>query len=253
MLSEKSEAQEIIEQVNSADSNDKIDKLISRTNPHLWKVSRSEQRGGGMKSIFMTMMDHSCISLRLHKGQKPEPTSITIFGFTDGQHPQETIIELPASGPELAQDALDRVYESCRQNLNERHHFLTFQPTAAQLEYLARVEKPTVSVIARLTRGEYWAMPGVHSVQEKIACRMKAMLEWYNAENPDSKYRGIQDPYGLTMEQIASVLKVIKECRFSYREGCPQGKETTLTEIMQMWSLRPEDAFTTANEGREGG
>ena len=245
MLSEKNEAQEIIKQVNSADSNNKIDMLISRTNPHLGKVSQSEQPGDGMKSIFITMMDHSCISLRLHKGQKPEPTSITIFGFTDGQHPQETTIELPASGPELAQDALDRVYESCRQNLNERHHFLTFQPTAAQLEYLARVEKPTVSVIARLTHRQYWAMPGVHSVQKEMASRMKAMLEWYNAENPDSKYRGIQNPYRFTMEQIACVLKVIKECQFSCRESSPQGKETPLTEIMRMWSLRPQDAFTT--------
>ena len=95
-------------------------------------------------------------------------------------------------------------------------------------------------------------MPGVHSVQEKIASRMKAMLESYNEENPDSKFRGIQDPDNFTMEQIACVLKVIKECRFSYREISPDGKETTLTEIMQMWSLRPQDVFTTTNKGREG-
>ena len=122
MLSEQSRAQEIFEQVNSADSNDKIDKLISRTNPHLWKLSRSEKRDSGMKSIFMTMTDQSCILIRLHKGQKPEPTSITIFGFTGGQRPEETVIELPTSGSERAQDALDRVYESCRQTLKERQH-----------------------------------------------------------------------------------------------------------------------------------
>ena len=225
MLSEKSGAQEITREVNSTDSDEKIDKLIDWADPHIWKLSYFEQENDGGKSVSMTMLDHSRISVRLHKGQKPEPTSITIFSFTDGQHPQETIIELPASGPELAQDALDRVYESCRQNLNERHHFLTFQPTAAQLEYLARVEKPTVSVIARLTHHEYWAMPGVHSVQKEIAYRMKAMLEWYNAENPDSKYRGIQDPDSFTMEQISCLLRVIEECRFSYREICLEERE----------------------------
>ena len=252
MLSEQSEAQEIIEQVNSADPNDKINKLIARTNPHIWKASRSEQRDGRAKYIFMTMMDHSCISMQLHRGEKPEPTSISIFGLTNGQLSQETMIEFPASGPESAQDALDRVFENCRENLKERLHILTFEPTTAQLEYLARVEKPTVIVIARLTREEYWAMPGVHSVQEKIASRMKAMLESYNEENPDSKFRGIQDPDNFTMEQIACVLKVIKECRFSYREISPEGEETTLTKIMQMWSLRPQDVFTTTKKGREG-
>ena len=252
MLSEQSGAQEIIQQVKSRDPNEKIDACINRTNPHLWKVTRSEQPGGGAKSLFMTMMDHSCITMLLYKGENPEPTSIRISGFTDGQRTERTVIELLANGPESAQDALNRIYESCRQNLKERQHFLTFEPTTAQLEYLARVEKPTVSVIARLTRQEYLAMPGVESVQEEMARRMKAMLEWYNAENPDSKFQGIQDPDSFTMEQIACVLKVIKECRFSYREICAEGKETTLTEIMQLWSLRPQDAFTTANEGREG-
>ncbi len=130
MLSEKSETQEIIEQVNSADSNDKIDMLISRMNHHLGKLSRSEKPGGGMKSIFITMTDNSSISIRLHKGQKPEPTSISVRGFTGGQRPEETIIELPASGPERAQDALDRVYESCRQNL-EAELVRTTEPLAA--------------------------------------------------------------------------------------------------------------------------
>ena len=200
MLSEKSGAQEITREVNSADSAEKVDKLIDWTNPHIWKVSRSEQQGGGMKSILMTMLDHSCISVRLYKGQKPEPTSITIFGFTDGQPTEQTVIELPTNGPERAQDALDRIFENCRQNLKERQHILTFQPTPAQLEYLARVKHPTVSVTARLTREEYWAMPGVHSGQEEMACYMEAMLECYNGENPDSKYRGIQDPDSFTME-----------------------------------------------------
>ena len=252
MLSEKSGAQEITREVNSTDSDEKIDKLIDWADPHIWKLSYFEQENDGGKSVSMTMLDHSRISVRIHKGEKPEPTSISIYGFTDGQPTERAIIEVPTSGPERAEDVLGRIFESCRQNLKERQHILTFQPTPAQLEYLARVEKPTVSVIARLTHRQYWAMPGVHSVQEKIAYHMKAMLEWYNAENPDSKYRGIQNPYGLTMEQIACVLKVIKECRFSYREGCPQGKETTLTEIMRMWSLRPQDAFTTAKRGTGG-
>ena len=253
MLSEQSGAQEIIEQVKWRDQNEKVDACINRTNPHLWKVSRTEQPGGGAKSLFMTMMDHSTITMLLYKDENPEPTSITIRGFTGGQPPAETIIELPANGPESAQDAMDRVYESCRQHLKERQHFLTFEPTTAQLEYLARVENPTVSVIARLTRQEYLAMPGVERVQEEMARRMKEMLERYNTENPDSKYRGIQNPDSFTMEQIACVLKVIKECRFSYREIFAEGKETTLTEIMRMWRLRPQDAFTTANKGREGG
>ena len=252
MLSEQSGAQEIIEQVTWRDQNEKVDACINRTNPHLWKVTRTEQPGGGAKSLFMTMMDHSCITMLLYKDENPEPTSIRISGFTGGQRTERTVIELPASGPESAQDALDRIYESCQQHLKERQHFLTFEPTTAQLQYLARVETPTVSVIARLTRQEYLAMPGVESVQEEMACRMHAMLARYNTENPDSKFRGIQDPGTFTMEQIACVLRVIKECRFSYREISVEEKETTLTEIMRMWALRPQDAFTTDNEGRKG-
>ena len=169
--------------MKSRDQNEKVDACINRTNPHLWKVSRTEQPGGGAKSLFMTMMDHSTITMLLYKDENPEPTSIRIRGFTGGQPPEGTVIELPANGPESAQDALDRIYESCRQHLKERQHFLTFEPTTAQLEYLARVENPTVSVIARLTRQEYLAMPGVESVQEEMARRMKEMLERYNTEN----------------------------------------------------------------------
>ena len=222
MLSEKSGAQEITREVNSADSGEKVDKLIDWTVPHIWKLSCSEQRGSRIKSVSMTMLDHSRISVRIHKSEKPEPTSISIYGFTDGQPTERAIIEIPTSGPERAEDVLGRIFESCGQNLKERQHILTFQPTPAQLEYLARVKYPTVSVTARLTKEEYWAMPGVHSVQGEMTCYMEAMLECYNGENPDSKYRGIQDPYSFTMEQISCVLRVIEECRFSYREICPE-------------------------------
>lgn len=225
MLSEKSGAQEITREVNSTDSDEKIDKLIDWADPHIWKLSYFEQENDGGKSVSMTMLDHSRISVRIHKGEKPEPTSISIYGFTDGQPTERAIIEVPTSGPERAEDVLGRIFESCRQNLKERQHILTFQPTPAQLEYLARVEYPTVSVTARLTGEEYWAMPGVHSVQGEMTCHMEAMLECYNGENPDSKYRGIQDPDSFTMEQISCLLRVIEECRFSYREICPEERE----------------------------
>ena len=120
MLSEQSEAQEIIQQVNSRNPDEKVDTCINRTNPHLSKLSRSEQPGEGTKSIFMTMTDQSVVTLKLHKGHEPEPTSINVRGFTGSQPTAWTVIEFPASGPESAQDAIDRVYEICRQNLEAK-------------------------------------------------------------------------------------------------------------------------------------
>ncbi len=177
MKSETSGAQIVIRGVNSADPEDKVAILIDSVDPFIRKLSSPEQETGGGKSISMTMLDHSRISVRTHKDKGAEPTSMSVYAFTSGQPTERAIIGIPASGPERAEEALDRVFEHSRRNLKKRPAPLTFQPTPAQLEYLAQIESDTPSVNTWLTEEQYRAMPGVQRSQQEMAGYMTGMLE----------------------------------------------------------------------------